>query len=138
MTDSIQSSRLVTIGLLGATAVGLGALGAHALKMQVEAGHMTPEQLNGFDTAARYQIYHTLAMLLVALPVLSGNSKYFTYAYRFFFAGILMFSGSLYLLCTRNLTGLESLKILGPVTPIGGLSFMAGWLCLVIAALKKS
>ncbi|MCC6369599.1 MAG: DUF423 domain-containing protein [Bacteroidia bacterium] len=127
-----------TIGILGATAVALGALGAHALKNQLPTGLITQDQLNGFDTAARYQMYHALAMALVLMLNKDNAMKILHWAYRFLLIGIFLFSGSLYFLCTRNLLGADWLKFLGPVTPLGGLFFMAGWLCLAFAALKKS
>ena len=128
---------LVTIGLLGALAVALGALGAHFLKNKMAAGLITPDQLNGFDTGVKYHIYHVIAMLLVVLLNTSYSSKWFSRAYVLFLTGIVLFSGSLYVLCTRQLTGLEGLTVLGPVTPIGGLFFVAGWLCLVMPAFVK-
>jgi uncharacterized membrane protein YgdD (TMEM256/DUF423 family) len=134
----IKSSYLVTIGLLGAVAVALGALGAHALKGQLPGGLITVDQLAGFDTAVKYQMYHTLAMFIVALFMTQHESKNLVWAYRLFFAGIILFSGSLYFLCTRGLLGMEGLKVLGPVTPIGGVLFIAGWLMLVAEGLKKS
>ena len=130
--------QLITIGTLGAIAVGLGALGAHALKNQLPGGLITLDQLNGFDTAVKYQMYHTLAMLLVILLKNFYSSKFLSIAYHLFFWGIVLFSGSLYFLCTRNLMGMDALKFLGPVTPLGGLLFVAGWLCLSISAFKKS
>lgn len=137
MTNLIQK-QLVTIGILGATAVSLGALGAHALKNQVPSGLITLDQLNGFDTGVKYHMYHTLAMLLIVLLNKQMESKYLKWAYLFFLNGILLFSGSLYFLCTRNLLGADWLKVLGPITPVGGLLFVAGWLCLSINAVKKS
>ena len=130
--------QFITIGVLGAIAVALGALGAHALKNQLPGGLITVDQLNGFDTAVKYQMYHTLAMLLVVVIKKSYESKFLNAAYHLFFWGIIMFSGSLYFLCTRNLIGMDSLKFLGPITPIGGLLFVAGWLCLSFSAFKKS
>lgn len=130
--------QLITIGLLGAIAVALGALGAHALKNQMFTGLITADQLNGFDTAVKYQMYHTLAMLLVLLLRQSVPHKFFNLAYTLFLWGIILFSGSLYLLCTRQLTGMEWLRVLGPVTPIGGLCFVAGWLCLLVPAFQKN
>ena len=59
--------QLITIGILGAIAVSLGALGAHALKGKLQTGLITPDQLNGFDTGVKYQMYHTLAMLVIIL-----------------------------------------------------------------------
>jgi uncharacterized membrane protein YgdD (TMEM256/DUF423 family) len=131
------SKQLLTIGILGAIAVALGALGAHALKNQLPTGLITPDQLNGFDTAVKYQMYHALGMLLIVLLKQHFNSKLLNWAYGFFFAGILLFSGSLYFLCTRNLMGAEWLRFLGPVTPIGGLCFVGGWICLGLSAFKK-
>lgn len=128
---------LLTIGLLGAIAVALGALGAHALKNQLPSGLITVDQLNGFDTAVKYQMYHTLAMLGVVLLKQHFNARMLNVAYQLFFWGIILFSGSLYFLCTRNLSGMEGLRVLGPVTPLGGLLFVAGWLCLAVAGVKK-
>lgn len=133
-----MNKQFVTIGILGATAVGLGALGAHALKNQLPGGLITVDQLNGFDTAVKYQMYHTLAMMIVLIMSNNQPNKLLKFANTLFFTGIVLFSGSLYLLCTRNLIGAEWLRFLGPVTPIGGLCFVAGWLCISWAALKKS
>ncbi|MDO9000934.1 MAG: DUF423 domain-containing protein [Bacteroidota bacterium] len=131
-------NQLITIGVLGAIAVSLGAIGAHALKGKLQTGLITPDQLNGFDTGVKYQIYHTIAMLLVVLLKTKFNSKFFSWAYNLFFIGIILFSGSLYFLCTRNLYGADWLKFLGPITPIGGLLFVAGWICLALSAIKKT
>ncbi|MBX3164344.1 MAG: DUF423 domain-containing protein [Bacteroidetes bacterium] len=130
--------QIFTIGLLGAIAVAFGALGAHALKNQLATGLITADQLNGFDTAVKYQMYHTLAMLaIVLLKQHFGNVKLLNAAYTLFLWGIILFSGSLYLLCTRGLSGLEFLRVLGPITPLGGLLFIGGWLCLAISVFKK-
>ncbi|HRG00646.1 MAG TPA: DUF423 domain-containing protein [Bacteroidia bacterium] len=125
------------IGLLGAIAVALGALGAHFLKSKLPTGLITPDQLNGFDTAVKYQMYHTLAMLALVLLSKNTSHKFINWAYNCFFIGIIMFSGSLYFLCTRNLFGAEWLKVLGPITPIGGLFFIAGWIFLALVGFNK-
>ncbi len=130
--------QFITIGLLGAISVSLGALGAHALKNQLPGGLITVDQLNGFDTAVKYQMYHTLAMVLIVILNKNLQNKFLTWAYRLFFWGIILFSGSLYFLCTRNLMGMDGLKVLGPITPIGGLLFVAGWLMLIFAVLAKN
>jgi len=132
-----SQKQLLTIGVLGAIAVALGALGAHALKNQLPTGLITVDQLNGFDTAVKYQMYHTLAMLGIVLLKQYLNGKALNLAYGFFFWGIILFSGSLYFLCTRNLLGMEGLRVLGPITPLGGLLFIAGWLCVCAAAFGK-
>ena len=138
MAQTTFPKQLIAVGLLGAIAVALGALGAHALKNQLPGGLITPDQLNGFDTAVKYQMYHALAMLMVIMLKNTYKSKFLNAAYHLFFWGIILFSGSLYFLCTRNLTGIEGLHVLGPVTPIGGILFVAGWVCLGIAGFKKS
>lgn len=133
----MKPKQLITIGILGASAVALGALGAHALKNKLPSGLITPDQLTGFDTAVKYQMYHTLAMLLVLILNKQLNSKFLNYAYHLFFAGIILFSGSLYFLCTRNLLGAEWLKFLGPITPLGGIFFVIGWLMFLVTAFKS-
>jgi uncharacterized membrane protein YgdD (TMEM256/DUF423 family) len=133
----MNSKKLLTIGILGAVAVSLGALGAHFLKSKLDTGLITPDQLIGFDTAVKYQMYHLLAMLALVLLAKHNNHKFISWAYNCFLTGIIMFSGSLYFLCTRNLLGADWLKVLGPVTPIGGLFFVAGWIFLALVGLKK-
>jgi uncharacterized membrane protein YgdD (TMEM256/DUF423 family) len=110
---------LLAGALLGFLAVALGAFGAHALKPRLlEAGH-----LDAWQTAAHYQLVH--AVLLVALALPSGPvERSRRLASGFLIAGVLLFSGSLYMLC---LTGLGPL---GAITPLGGLGLLAGWGCL--------
>lgn len=133
----MNHKKLIIVGLLGAIAVALGALGAHFLKGKLSTGLITPDQLNGFDTAVKYQMYHVLAMFGLFLLSKQNGHKYVLWAYNCFLIGILLFSGSLYFLCTRNLFGMDWLSVLGPITPIGGLFFIAGWLCLVGIGIKK-
>lgn len=124
-------------GLSGALAVALGALGAHALKNKLSTGLITPEQLNGFDTAVKYQMYHTLALLIIVLWYEKNENRFLKIASKLFVIGIFLFSGSLYFLTTRNLWDADWLKILGPITPIGGICFMAGWLCIAYSVFKS-
>jgi len=133
----MDKRKILTIGILGALAVALGAMGAHLLKAKVQMGLMTADQLDGFEKGVKYQMYHVLAMLLLVVMHKQGENKYFMWAYAFFFWGIILFSGSLYFLTTRNLLGMEWLKFLGPVTPLGGVCFIIGWLCLGISMLKS-
>ena len=133
----MNSKKLTLIGLLGAIAVALGALGAHFLKSKLSTGLITQDQLIGFDTAVKYQMYHTLAMLALVLLSKNNPHKFINWAFNCFFIGILMFSGSLYFLCTRNLFGADWLKVLGPITPLGGLFFIVGWIFLALVGLKK-
>ncbi|MBX5493246.1 MAG: DUF423 domain-containing protein [Chloroflexi bacterium] len=108
--------------LLAAAAVAAGAFGAHALR-----GRLAPELLEVFETAARYQMYHALALLAAAWVVSRAPSTAASLAGWLFVAGIVLFSGSLYLL---SLTGV---RWLGAVTPFGGAAFLAGWLLLAWA-----
>jgi uncharacterized membrane protein YgdD (TMEM256/DUF423 family) len=133
----MNTKKLTLIGLLGAMAVALGALGAHFLKGKLSTGLITPDQLNGFDTAVKYQMYHILAMLALVLLSKYHPHKFINWAYNCFLIGIVFFSGSLYFLCTRNLFGADWLKVLGPITPIGGLFFIAGWILIALVGLKK-
>ncbi len=106
-------------------AVGAGAFGAHGLK-----GRITPDMLAIFDIAVRYQMSHALALFAAAWAVTRWPGAMTNASGMFFIAGILIFSGSLYVL---SLTGI---KWLGAITPIGGLAFLAGWICLAWGALK--
>ncbi|MEZ0327072.1 MAG: DUF423 domain-containing protein [Fimbriimonas sp.] len=114
-------------GLFGALAVGLGAFGAHGLKGTVDA-----QGLATWQTAAHYHLIH--AVMLVVIGVLRGHtrSKAVRAAGWFFLIGIVIFSGSLYLLVTTDN------KWLGAVTPLGGLLLITGWLCLAAAGVKLS
>lgn len=115
----------------GILAVVLGAFGAHSLKKV-----LGPDQLQAFETGVRYQFYHTFALLFIGLLMMSHPSKALNIAGGSFLAGIFCFSGSLYLLSTRSLLGIENLSMLGPVTPLGGLLFIMGWI-FVLVAVKK-
>ncbi len=112
--------------LFGALSVAGGAFGAHALK-----GTLSETALGSFETGIRYQMYHAIALLVVALLLKqSPNISTLTAAGWCFIVGILLFSGSLYGL------SLAGIKALGPVTPLGGVAFIAGWVCLAIASTK--
>ena len=105
--------------VLALLAVAAGAFGAHALR-----GRLTPEALGSFEVAARYHMYHALALLAVAWAATRWPGGAVTAAGWLFLAGTIVFSGSLYLL---SLTGQ---RWLGAMTPFGGVAFMLGWLML--------
>lgn len=133
----MKNSRLqMWVGFSGALAVALGALGAHYLKSQVQLGRMTIDNLNGFETGSRYHLLHTLVLFAVLL--LRKETDNYKTTIRLFTWGIILFSGSLYLLCTRELWEADGLRLLGPVTPIGGILLIAGWLSLAFTAWKKN
>ena len=114
---------LLVGSIAGFLGVAFGAFGAHGLR-----GRLSPEMLAVFETGVRYQMYHALAILIVAAAMARLDGWLLNAAGWAFTAGIVLFSGSLYLLA---LTGITTL---GAITPIGGLAFLAGWLFLVIAA----
>ena len=116
----------------GATAVIIGAFGAHALKAKLDV-----YQHQIFEKGVQYQFYHVAALLAVFLLGTKIDHKLLNIAGWFFTIGILFFSGSLYLLATRDLLGTNALTpVLGPITPIGGLCFIIGWILLGISVLK--
>ena len=122
----MQKAFLTIASLSGAIAVMIGAFGAHALKNMLESsGHF-----DTYETAVKYQFYHSLALLAVGLAMSQLHSKNFEYAGWAFIIGILLFCGSLYLLCFTGITKF------GAITPIGGLAFIAGWLLLALGFYK--
>jgi uncharacterized membrane protein YgdD (TMEM256/DUF423 family) len=122
-----------------AIAVVLGALSAHSLQNLVEKGLLTTKNTHAFDTAADYQLYHSLALLTLSLLVDKyRNEKMFKATLVLFITGIFLFSGSIYILSTRAVTGMDNVSWLGPLTPLGGLCFIAGWISLFITAFTKS
>lgn len=122
-----MSPRFFRLGALSAfLAVGAGAFGAHALRARLDPG-----MLLVFETGARYQMYHALGLLAVAWAVAQWPGRLATAAGWCFVAGTLLFSGSLYAMA---LTGERAL---GAITPLGGIAFLAGWLCLALAARRE-
>jgi uncharacterized membrane protein YgdD (TMEM256/DUF423 family) len=117
---------LLSGAIFMALAVMLGAFGAHALKTQ-----LSPEMMQVYKTGVEYQFYHALGLLLVGLIGFQVKSEYIKWSGILIGIGIILFSGSLYVL---SLTGI---KVVGAVTPFGGVSFILGWIFLVIAIQKK-
>jgi uncharacterized membrane protein YgdD (TMEM256/DUF423 family) len=112
----------VIAALLSLTAVILGAFGAHSLREVLPT-----ERLESFETGVRYQFYHSFALFLTGLFFHHFPGGKLKLASWFFLLGVILFSGSIYLLSCRDLLGIASWSWLGPITPIGGLSFMIGW-----------
>jgi uncharacterized membrane protein YgdD (TMEM256/DUF423 family) len=122
------SARLILgiAAFLGAAAVVLGAFGAHALRSRVP-----PEMLAAWQTASQYHFWHVLALLAVGLTAFHlPGSKWLAIAAVLFVFGILVFSGSLYLIA------LGWARALGPATPLGGVALVLGWLALALAVLR--
>jgi uncharacterized membrane protein YgdD (TMEM256/DUF423 family) len=123
----MDTTFLLVGSLLGFLGVAAGAFGAHALRSRLSA-----EMLGVFETAVRYQMYHVLALLIVAAAVgRLGGARLLTMAGWSFVAGIVLFSGSLYALA------LSGVSALGAITPLGGLALLIGWACLAIFAAAR-
>ena len=111
-----------------AIAVGFGAFGAHALKERLSEHYLAV-----WETAVQYQMFHAIALLAIGIlssSALFGPSTQLSWAGYLILAGIVIFSGSLYVL------SLSGIGVLGAITPIGGVAFIAGWIMLIIAAVK--
>ncbi|ARS35107.1 DUF423 domain-containing protein [Pontibacter actiniarum] len=121
-----QKIILLIASALGALTVAIGAFGAHALSATLQASG----RVDTFETAVKYQMYHTLALLAVGLLLFKVEQPALQTAAWCFFLGILIFSGSLYTLCATGITWL------GAITPIGGTLFIIGWGALFYAVLK--
>lgn len=111
---------LVAGSVLGFLSVALGAFGAHALKPFL----LETNRLATYETAVHYQMFHGMALLITGILALQFRESDFSMVAVLFLAGILVFSGSLYLLCATGI------RWLGAVTPLGGTAFLAGWLLL--------
>lgn len=130
ITNLMDKKILSTGAILGMIAIILGAFGAHALKKV-----LTIEQLATFETGVRYQMYHAIFLLFIGLTQdLSLKTKKTIYLLVVF--GVLLFSGSIYLLATNDLTAFD-FKIIGFVTPIGGLLLIVAWGILLLRILNK-
>ena len=122
-----QNLWIVLAGLNGFLAVMAGAFGSHALKSRLE-----PTMLAAFEVGVRYHMYHALGLLMLGVWMRTGAPRGTIFAAWCFQIGIILFSGSLYLLA------LLGWKWLGPVTPIGGAMLMLGWLVLAVSGLRRS
>ena len=117
---------LTSGAVFGGVSVVAGAFGAHMLK-----DSLTPHFLAVFETAVRYQMYHAMALLITGLAMTNGSSSVFQKSAWGFLVGILLFSGSLYGV------SLSGVSWLGAITPLGGASFIFGWVCLVIGFVQE-
>jgi len=125
-----MNKRIILIGaLFGIIGVIFGAFGAHGLEGKVSA-----TSLDNWKTAVSYQFYHTFAILYLSTFSRAKNGL-INFSFITFTLGIILFSGSLYLLATREITQLSA-SFLGPITPLGGLCFILGWIGLFIATIR--
>ena len=124
----IKEITLVAGAVFGILAIVLGAFGAHALKKT-----FTEEQLNSFETGVKYQMYHAILLLVIGLnfPLVNTIEHFMVF---FVIAGVILFSFSIYGLCISSSKG-KKIKILGPITPLGGLSLIIGWILMLVVFL---
>lgn len=127
-----MNKRIILFGaFFGLTAVILGAFGAHGLE-----GKISEKHIETWKTGVDYQFYHTFALLFLATFSRAKN-VFIRLSYIAFILGIVLFSGSLYLISTHSLIGIGTLSVLGPITPLGGLCFIVGWIGLFVATVKN-
>jgi len=119
--------------MLGAVSVAFGAFGAHALKRMA-----SDAAVNIFETGVRYQFYHVFALAMVGILYRDFTNKWMLWAGNLFIVGMLLFCGSLYLLTYFKVTDRVNLNWVGAITPLGGLAFIAGWVCIFIGLYKTT
>lgn len=130
----MHKNYLILGALFGGLAVCLGAFGAHGLE------RITGDEkiLHGFQTGVQYQMYHSLALLALSIIYERMPIKWIKWAGICFITGIIFFSGSLYLITFLKIQESSVIKMAGPVTPLGGLFFVAGWLLLFVGVIKNN
>ena len=128
----MQKIFLILGAILAGLGVALGAFGAHGLKKIVP-----PETVASYQTGVQYQMYHAFALLIVVILSKRLSRSLINWSGAFFILGIVLFSGSLYLLASLKAMNKVGVSGIGIITPIGGLMFLAGWIFLVVAIMKK-
>ena len=124
---------LKTASILAALTVMAGAFAAHALK-----GKIGDHALATFETAVRYQFYHVIALFLTGIVYKDFSYPIVKWAGWLFITGIILFSGSLYLVAVKQATVSPGFAWVGPITPFGGFAFIMGWIFLAISFFKRN
>jgi len=124
---------LKTAAILGALSVAIGAFAAHTLK-----GTISNYALEIFETAVKYQFYHVFALLAVGIVYKEFPNKFLNWSGKLFIGGIILFSGSLYVLAAIKAAVLPGYNWIGAITPVGGLCFILGWIFLFVGISKKA
>ncbi len=124
---------LVSGCILALLGVIFGAFGAHALESR-----LSPDSLQSYETAVRYQFYHAFALLICGLLTIKLDFSEIRIPAYLFLTGTILFSGSIYLLSTRAITGITQTKLLGPITPIGGSLLILAWAILAVQLFKTT
>lgn len=124
---------LKTGAILAALSIALGAFGAHSLRQ----ANVTEEASRLFETAVRYQFYHVFAIFFAAIVYKDFPFSTTLWAARLFVAGIVLFSGSLYFFTWVKAAVVPGYDAIGLITPLGGLAFIAGWICMAVSFFRK-
>ncbi|MDA8693037.1 DUF423 domain-containing protein [Saprospiraceae bacterium] len=122
---------ILCASVMGCIAVIMGAFGSHVLSSQ-----LGPKSMHTYETAVDYQFYHTIAIFMTALLYRSYRIRGLFWIGLFFLGGIFLFSGSLYLLSLRDILGIQSTALLGPMTPLGGLALMGSWAAIFFTVIR--
>lgn len=125
----MNQTALISGAILGILAIVFGAFGAHALKKV-----LTEERLSSFEVGVRYQMYAAITLLIIGFHLDFGTTQE-KWAYYGLFWGCILFSGSIYFLSLKDLLKVN-LRFLGPITPLGGLLMIVGWLMLLLSFIK--
>jgi uncharacterized membrane protein YgdD (TMEM256/DUF423 family) len=128
--NKMNKKIVFTASILGALTIAIGAFGAHGLKELINV-----KSLQTFETGVRYQMYHTFAILILGFASEIGKTTQ-KWVFRFFLIGILLFSGSIYVLSLKEIISFDT-SFIAILTPIGGLFFILGWLRLALGVYKK-
>lgn len=118
----MKRNLMITAATLAVIAVILGAMGAHLLEDKI-----TAQQMNSFQTGLRYQMYHAIVLLFLG-NFDKINTRWIS---SLMLAGVVLFSGSIYLLSTKDLLGMQNITFLGPITPLGGLLMISAWIIFI-------
>ncbi len=134
----MQKKIIVTAAVLGMLSVIIGAWAAHGIEGFIPDTDLEKiKKIDSFKVGVRYQFYHTFLLLFLALIPAKYFAKKLNWVYRLTLIGVLLFSGSIYLLALRDQIGLTNFKsVLGPITPLGGLTLIVAWGILVLYGLK--
>jgi len=130
--ESMHKIFLIIGTILGGLAVALGAFGAHGLKKLV-----SPETVATYQTGVQYQMYHALALIVVGILTERASNSFLNYSGLLFLAGVVFFSGSLYLIVSMQAMSKTIPTYIGIITPIGGLFFIIGWILLLLGIIRK-
>jgi len=130
----VKTHKYLTVAAISMViAIALGAMGAHYLKETLE---LPDDKLDSWKTGVLYQVIHSLSIFIVILLATTFKIDKVGAVIKLFFLGMLLFSGSIYLLTLNYVWQIDALKLLGPITPIGGLLYISGWV-LLFFGLKK-